>query len=177
MIFAVTWVIVLWSMGLYRLDARWRLFTEARDIAKTSLIVLALTLSTLFLVKQQDVRHLFIAFLFVAQPTVTLAGRAILRWALRSSGTCPRRRHPSGSSRGRSWGRSARSKTFSIHAPWMRSPCACHPPPRTSSNHHGPRRRRGKDSSHPARPDRGDPASCSPGGIRRPPRPSCSPVP
>jgi exopolysaccharide biosynthesis polyprenyl glycosylphosphotransferase len=81
LIFALTWVIALWSLGLYRLDARWRLLTEARDIAKTTLVVLALTLSALFLVKQQDVSRLFLALLFVSQPAVTLAGRAILRSA------------------------------------------------------------------------------------------------
>ncbi len=67
-------------MGLYRLSVRWRLWTEARDIARTTLVVLALTLSTLFIFKQEDVSRLFLAFLFVAQPAVTLAGRVVLRY-------------------------------------------------------------------------------------------------
>lgn len=79
-LFALTWVVTLWSMGLYRLSVRWRLWTEARDIARTTLVVLALTLSTLFIFKQEDVSRLFLAFLFVAQPAVTLAGRVLLRY-------------------------------------------------------------------------------------------------
>jgi exopolysaccharide biosynthesis polyprenyl glycosylphosphotransferase len=84
LLFALTWVAVLWSMGLYRLSVRWRLWSEARDIARATLIVVALTLSTLFLLKQEDVSRLFLAFLFISQPAVTLAGRAALRAAFES---------------------------------------------------------------------------------------------
>ena len=86
-LFAITWVIVLWTRGLYRLRARWRLGTEAIDIGRATLIVVAITLSALFLIKQEDVSRLFLALLFVAQPLVTLAGRGLLRlgfaWARR----------------------------------------------------------------------------------------------
>ena len=47
-VFAFTWVGVLWMSGLYRLRVRWRLWTEARDIARATLLVIALTLSFLF---------------------------------------------------------------------------------------------------------------------------------
>ena len=93
LIFATTWVAVLWMSGLYRLTVRWRLFTEVRDIARATLLVAALTLSFLFLVKQVDVSRLFLLFLFVAQPAVTLLGRMLLRTAFeraRSSGSDPR---------------------------------------------------------------------------------------
>ena len=89
LLFAVTWVGTLWAMGLYRLSVRWRLWTEMRDIARTALVVVAVTLSTLFIVKQEDVSRLFLAFLFVAQPAVTLAGRILLRYgfeAIRRNG-------------------------------------------------------------------------------------------
>jgi len=92
-LFAATWVVALWSMGLYRLSVRWRLWTEMRDIARTTLVVVALTLSTLFIFKQEDVSRLFLAFLFLAQPAVTIAGRAILRSAfeaIRRRGHDPR---------------------------------------------------------------------------------------
>jgi len=79
LLFAGTWITVLWFSGLYRLSVRWRLWTEARDIARATLFVLALTLSTLFLFKQEDVSRLFLAFLFVSQPVITLGGRALLR--------------------------------------------------------------------------------------------------
>ena len=88
-LFAVTWVGTLWAMGLYRLSVRWRLWTEMRDIARTALVVVAVTLSTLFIVKQEDVSRLFLAFLFIAQPAVTLAGRILLRYgfeAIRRNG-------------------------------------------------------------------------------------------
>ena len=77
--FALAWVATLWYLGLYALRARWRLLTEAKDIAKATLIVLAVTLSALFVLKQEDVSRLFLLLLFVVQPTVTLTGRALLR--------------------------------------------------------------------------------------------------
>ena len=81
LLFAITWIAALWLMGMYRLSVRWRLWTEARDIARTTFLVLAITLSTLFILKQEDVSRLFLVFLFIAQPTVTLAGRVLLRYA------------------------------------------------------------------------------------------------
>lgn len=91
--FAGAWIAVLWLNGLYRLRTRWRLLTEAVDIAKATVIVLALTLSTLFLLKQEDVSRLFLVLLFAVQPTVTLMGRAALRFGFayaRSRGYDPR---------------------------------------------------------------------------------------
>jgi exopolysaccharide biosynthesis polyprenyl glycosylphosphotransferase len=79
-LFAFIWVGVLWSIGLYRLRVRWRLLTEARDIARATLLVVALTLSILFILHQDDVSRVFLAILLVTQPGVTLAGRALLRF-------------------------------------------------------------------------------------------------
>jgi exopolysaccharide biosynthesis polyprenyl glycosylphosphotransferase len=93
LIFGAVWVVVLWTSGLYRLDVRWRVWTEIRDMARATLVVIALTLSTLFLVKQTDVSRLFLTLLFMAQPTVTLAGRLLLRAVFtwnRSQGRDPR---------------------------------------------------------------------------------------
>ena len=50
--FGVTWVVVLWYQGLYRLRARWRLRTEAVDIVRATILVAGLTLSILFLFKR-----------------------------------------------------------------------------------------------------------------------------
>jgi exopolysaccharide biosynthesis polyprenyl glycosylphosphotransferase len=88
-LFSVLWVIGLWSMGLYRLRARWGLMTEARDIARADVVVVAVTLSALFLFHQDNVSRLFLGLLFVTQPLVTLASRAVLRYwfdALRRQG-------------------------------------------------------------------------------------------
>jgi exopolysaccharide biosynthesis polyprenyl glycosylphosphotransferase len=79
--FGVIWVVVLWYQGLYRLRARWRLRTEAVDIVRATLMVAALTLSILFLFKQEDVSRTFLLALFTAEPLVTLAGRGVLRFA------------------------------------------------------------------------------------------------
>ena len=79
-LFAVMWVAVLWAMGLYRIGVRWSLLGEARDIAKATVVALAVTLSLLFLTHQDAVSRVFLAALFVAQPTVTLAGRGLLRF-------------------------------------------------------------------------------------------------
>jgi len=81
LLFAVVWVVALWLAGLYRLDARLRIWTEVRDVVRATIFVLAVTLSALFLVKGTDVSRLFLAFLFVAQPAVTLGGRLVLRAA------------------------------------------------------------------------------------------------
>jgi exopolysaccharide biosynthesis polyprenyl glycosylphosphotransferase len=78
-VFGIGWVVALWYFGLYRLRARWRLRTEAKDIARSTLLVAALTLSILFVFKQQDVSRLFLLSLFTAQPLVTLGSRGILR--------------------------------------------------------------------------------------------------
>ena len=79
-LFAVIWVVALWAAGLYRLNVRWRIWTEVRDILRATLGVVAFVLSMLFLVKGTDVSRLFLAILFVAEPAVTLVGRLILRW-------------------------------------------------------------------------------------------------
>lgn len=78
-VFAVLWVVTLWVSGLYRLDIRWRIWTEVRDITRATLLVLAITLSMLFLVKATDASRLFILFLFIAQPAATLGSRLLLR--------------------------------------------------------------------------------------------------
>ncbi|HET6819256.1 MAG TPA: sugar transferase [Candidatus Limnocylindria bacterium] len=80
-VFAATWVVVLWSTGLYRLAPRLQILTEVRDIVRATLIVTALVLSTLFLTKQTEVSRLFLVLLFIAEPTVTLAGRLAVRAA------------------------------------------------------------------------------------------------
>ncbi len=78
-IFAVIWVTVLWASGMYRLGARWGLMAEARDLARATVVVLALTLSGLFLLHQDDVSRLFLAILFVVQPIASLLVRALAR--------------------------------------------------------------------------------------------------
>ena len=42
LLFAVIWVGVLWTSGLYRMAARWQMLTQVRDIARATLVVIAL---------------------------------------------------------------------------------------------------------------------------------------
>jgi exopolysaccharide biosynthesis polyprenyl glycosylphosphotransferase len=78
-LFALLWVSVFWVLGLYRIRVRWGLLAEARDTLRGTIVVLAITLSLLFLFHQDDVSRLFLGLLFVVQPLVSLAGRALLR--------------------------------------------------------------------------------------------------
>jgi exopolysaccharide biosynthesis polyprenyl glycosylphosphotransferase len=75
LLFALFWVLALWTVGLYQLSPRWNVWTEVRDVARATLLVIALTLSSLFLTKQADVSRLFLIILFIAAPTVTLLSR------------------------------------------------------------------------------------------------------
>jgi exopolysaccharide biosynthesis polyprenyl glycosylphosphotransferase len=84
LLFGAAWVMALWYMGLYRMRVRWRMFSEARDVTKATVLVLVATLSTLFVFKQEDVSRLFLGLLFVSQPLVTLAGRTLLRYGFGS---------------------------------------------------------------------------------------------
>jgi len=78
-LFGIGWVAVLWYHGLYRLRARWRLRTEAREIARSTILIAAITLSVLFLSHEDNLSRLFLLTLFVVQPLVTFAVRGILR--------------------------------------------------------------------------------------------------
>jgi exopolysaccharide biosynthesis polyprenyl glycosylphosphotransferase len=85
LLFAVLWVLALWTVGIYRLSPRWNVWTQVRDIARATLLVIALTLSALFIFKQNDVSRLFLIILFIAEPTVTLIGRLGFRAVFEAS--------------------------------------------------------------------------------------------
>jgi exopolysaccharide biosynthesis polyprenyl glycosylphosphotransferase len=88
-LFGIGWVVALWYHGLYRLRVRWQLRTEAKDIARSTIIYAAVTLASLFVIHRDNVSRLFLLAIFVAQPIVTFAERSILRVAfshLRSRG-------------------------------------------------------------------------------------------
>jgi len=79
LVFGVGWVVALWYTGLYRLRVRWQLRTEAEDIARSTILVAAITLALLFLFHQDNVSRLFLLVLFIAQPLLTFAERGVLR--------------------------------------------------------------------------------------------------
>ena len=80
-LFGIGWVVALWYHGLYRLRVRWQLRTEAKDIARSTVLFAAITLASLFVIHRDNVSRLFLLAIFIAQPLVTLAERSILRIA------------------------------------------------------------------------------------------------
>ena len=78
-LFGLAWVAALWYRGLYQLQSRWQLRSEAVDILRATVLVAAFSLSALFVFKQDSVSRLFLLILFTAQPVVALAIRAALR--------------------------------------------------------------------------------------------------
>lgn len=80
-IFGFGWVLALWYQGLYRLRVRWQLRTEAKDIARSTLLYAAITLASLFVIHRDNVSRLFLLAIFIVQPIVTFAARSILRFA------------------------------------------------------------------------------------------------
>jgi exopolysaccharide biosynthesis polyprenyl glycosylphosphotransferase len=81
-LFGLAWMSALWFVGLYRLRTRWQFRSEAVDILRATILVAALTLSGLFIFKQENVSRLFLLILFTVQPLVTLAMRAAMRIGL-----------------------------------------------------------------------------------------------
>jgi exopolysaccharide biosynthesis polyprenyl glycosylphosphotransferase len=80
-LFGIGWVVTLWYHGLYRLRVRWQLRTEAKDIARSTVLYAAVTLASLFVIHRDNVSRLFLLAIFVVQPIVTFAERGILRVA------------------------------------------------------------------------------------------------
>ena len=80
-IFGIGWVVTLWYHGLYRLRVRWQLRTEAKDIARSTILYAAVTLASLFVIHRDDVSRLFLLAIFTVQPIVTFVERSILRFA------------------------------------------------------------------------------------------------
>ncbi len=93
LVFAAIWVSVMWASGIYRQDIRWRVWTEIQDLVRATALFVAIILSALFIFKQTDVSRLFLALLFIVQPSATLLGRLLMRAAfdaIRKAGRDPR---------------------------------------------------------------------------------------
>ncbi len=79
--FAAAWVVVLWFQGLYRVRARWSIASEALAVVRATIVMALVSLSFLFFFKLPDVSRLFLLALFPVLAALTLAVRALLRWA------------------------------------------------------------------------------------------------
>ena len=82
-LYAVTWVSVLTLGGLYRLRARWSIRLEAVDLARSTLVMVAIVLAILFWFRLPDVSRTYLLILFPIQFLVTLTTRVVLRIAFR----------------------------------------------------------------------------------------------
>ena len=78
-VFALLWIAVFWGMGLYHLRVRWSLMAAARDVARATIVMAAITFGALFALHQDDVSRIFLLLLFLVQPVVAVALRALLR--------------------------------------------------------------------------------------------------
>jgi len=78
-LYALTWVVLLWFRGLYRLRARWSIRSEADAVLWATAIMAVATISVLFIVKWPDVSRLFLIYLFVAQAIAAITFRALIR--------------------------------------------------------------------------------------------------
>jgi exopolysaccharide biosynthesis polyprenyl glycosylphosphotransferase len=77
--YAVTWMTLLWILGLYRLRARWTARIEIQDVGRAAVLLGLITFSALFAFKLPDVSRLFLLTLFAAQTVLTVASRGVIR--------------------------------------------------------------------------------------------------
>ncbi|MBA2701681.1 MAG: hypothetical protein H0U58_08285, partial [Chloroflexi bacterium] len=82
--YSAAWVALLWTLGLYRLRARWSIRTEILDVARAGLLLGLAAFSTLFALKLPDVSRVYLLTLFLAQIGLTVASRAGIRGLLRA---------------------------------------------------------------------------------------------
>jgi len=80
-LYAITWVVILTTNGLYRPRARWSVRHEALDVIRATGVMALITLSVLFLFRLPDVSRLLLLALFPLQALITLATRVALRVA------------------------------------------------------------------------------------------------
>ncbi len=78
-VYAVTWVTLLWILGLYRLRARWTARIEVQDVGRAAVLLGLITFSALFAFKLPDVSRLFLLSLFVGQVVLTVVSRGMVR--------------------------------------------------------------------------------------------------
>src|ERR1019366_1562162 len=76
-VYAAAWVTILWYLGLYRLRVHWSRATEIGDLAVAAFGLAFATMAFLYLVKLENVSRLFLFSLFLVQPFLAFAERAL----------------------------------------------------------------------------------------------------
>ena len=84
-LYALSWVILLWTRGLYRLRARWSLRSDASAVLRAMVVMALGSLAVLFALKWPDVSRMFLVCLFVGQVLAAIAFRALIRVFLESA--------------------------------------------------------------------------------------------
>ena len=77
--YSVIWVGTLWLLGLYRLRTHWSVRGEVADVLRATILVLVVSLSTLYLFNVPNVSRVLVGMLAVVQPAVTITLRLLLR--------------------------------------------------------------------------------------------------
>jgi exopolysaccharide biosynthesis polyprenyl glycosylphosphotransferase len=83
-VYAIGWLLALWTQGLYRPRARLRMRTEIIDVARATLTFAAGVLSLLFLFKLPDVSRAVLLLVFPVLAISAFAERLVLRLVLTS---------------------------------------------------------------------------------------------
>jgi exopolysaccharide biosynthesis polyprenyl glycosylphosphotransferase len=79
-----TWVLVLWSQGLYRLRSRWTFAAQAGSIGRALAVMTVVTFAALFVFKFPEVSRLFLVVLLPAMAITSLLMRGVIHLYLRS---------------------------------------------------------------------------------------------
>jgi exopolysaccharide biosynthesis polyprenyl glycosylphosphotransferase len=81
-VFIGTWVALLWLHGLYRPRTRWTLRGELGEVVRATAILIAITLSLLYLFKLPDVSRLLLIFVFPLLAAAAFGVRIAMRLVL-----------------------------------------------------------------------------------------------
>jgi exopolysaccharide biosynthesis polyprenyl glycosylphosphotransferase len=81
-LYVMTWILLLYLVGEYRLRARWTMRAEIIGIARATVWLALVSFAVLFLSDLTDISRLFLVVLFPAQGLATIATRGVLRWLL-----------------------------------------------------------------------------------------------
>src|SRR5262249_49634460 len=79
-LYSITWVVLLYLVGEYRLRAHWTLRSEIVGIAKATFWLAGISIAALFLSDLTFISRVFLIILFPVQWLVTVGMRAVLRW-------------------------------------------------------------------------------------------------
>ena len=78
-VYGLLWVGSLWLTGLYRLRAHWTLRGEVFDVLRATVVLLVAALLLMYAFDLHSISRVFVAMLLVAQPTLTIGSRVVLR--------------------------------------------------------------------------------------------------